>query len=297
MRTSGAYTRGGHKVVLERLGIITDEVSDDLNEGLDFAAKHGLSHVEIRSVGGSNVLSLGDDEIVSIRQRVHEHGLFVSCLASPVFKCALHPARVIARGDMFGASEGTVLQHFLLLERALTVARLLGTNKIRVFSFWREQDPSSCAQEISRHLTRASEMAESAGVTLLLENEPTCNGGFAGEIADIIRTVNSPSLSALWDPGNEVYGGKESPLEGYCRVRSVIKHVHLKDARINSAGHPECLPIGRGSVPFAKQLAMLVDDGYQGLFTLEPHYVPDGGTKKQGCEEALAGLVELLRDL
>ena len=39
------------------LSVLTDEISGDLDAGLRFAAEEGLATVDVRSVGGVNVLS------------------------------------------------------------------------------------------------------------------------------------------------------------------------------------------------------------------------------------------------
>ncbi|MCZ8510866.1 hypothetical protein O9H85_00105 [Paenibacillus filicis] len=50
-------------MILDKVGVITDEVSADLIEALDWTAEQGLKHVEIRMVDGNNVIGLNDDQI------------------------------------------------------------------------------------------------------------------------------------------------------------------------------------------------------------------------------------------
>jgi sugar phosphate isomerase/epimerase len=140
-------------------------------------------------------------------------------------------------------------------------------------------------------------VAERENVLLLLENEPSCNGGFAAEVGRLVRRVASPALRALWDPGNEAFGGRPAFPEGYDAVKDVLGHVHLKDAARMSDGTSRCLPIGGGSVPYAAQIAALERDGYQGLYTLETHYVPEGGTPADGTRLSLEGLRKTLASL
>ncbi|WP_239632266.1 hypothetical protein [Paenibacillus sp. H1-7] len=99
-------------MIWDRLGVITDEVSQHLGEALDWAAANGLKHVEIRMIGGRNVMELSDEEADGVRRETEARGLFVSCLASPVFKCSLDPARPAAAGDTFGQEEQSVQAHF-----------------------------------------------------------------------------------------------------------------------------------------------------------------------------------------
>jgi len=280
----------------ERLGILTDEVLPDFSAALDWIAAQRLKHVEVRVVDGVNVANLNDEQVIRVKREVESRGLFVSAIASPVFKCALDPSRKVETGDTFGQEEESVESHFAKLGRVIEIARMLGTRNIRIFSFWRESDPLAYREEIVGHLKKAAAIAEEAGVLLLLENEPACNGGFAEEVGAIVRAVGSNALKALWDPGNEAYGGRRAFPEGYNHVKDVLAHVHLKDAYIGSDGKPRCVPLGSGNVPLIAQFRALAADGYDGLFTIETHYAPEGGEKLTGTRMTLEALRALLDD-
>jgi len=283
--------------ILNRLGVLTDEVSDRFEEALDWAKEQGLKHVEVRVVNGANAASLTDEQAAEIRREVEVRGLFVSAVASPLFKCALDPDRPVASGDTFGQAEETVEAHFAKLDRMIQLANALGTTRIRVFSFWREADPQAHLSEIVRHLKEAARIAQQAGVQLLLENEPSCNGGFAEEVGTIVAAVDSPALRGLWDPGNEAYGGREAYPAGYACMKDRLSHVHLKDAYMQADGTPRCVPLGSGSVPVISQLRALLADGYTGLFTIETHYRPEGGSRMTGTRMSLDALRAMLREV
>ncbi|MBD2844096.1 sugar phosphate isomerase/epimerase [Paenibacillus sp. IB182496] len=284
-------------MVLDRLGVLSDEVSEHFEEALDWAAEQGLKHVEVRMVDGVNAAALTDEAAGEVRRKVEARGLFVSAIASPLFKCALDPQREVASGDTFGQAEEDVEAHFVKLERVIQIAGLLGTTRIRVFSFWREKQPARYTADIAAHLRRAADIAAAAGVQLLLENEPACNGGYAEEVAALVEAVDSLALRGLWDPGNEAYGGREAYPAGYGRMREALAHVHLKDAYIGADGQPRCVPLGSGDVPVIAQLRALAADGYEGLFTIETHYAPAGGTKRDGTRMTLDALRTLVAAL
>lgn len=285
-----------NQIMWNRLGVLTDEVSVQLAEALDWIKEQQLAHVEIRMVDGHNVISLSDEQVQTVKEEVSKRGLFISAIASPVFKCALDPSRPVASGDTFGQAEESVEAHFDKLKRAFEICKILGTNQIRIFSFWREVAPEQHEQEIVGHLRTAAELAKKHGIVLLLENEPSCNGGFASEVARLTQLVASPNLKVLWDPGNEEYGGRNSHPTGYGEVKAELGHVHLKDALIDSKGVSRCVPIGSGHVPFKEQLQSLQADGYTGLFTIETHYVPEGGTAKDGTALTLEGLRKIVKE-
>src|SRR3712207_379827 len=99
-------------MAVNRLGILTDEVSDRFDDALDWAAEQKLAHVEARVIDGRNVATLTDEQARDVRRRVEARGLFVSAVASPLFKCALDPSRPVASGDRFGQQEEDVEAHF-----------------------------------------------------------------------------------------------------------------------------------------------------------------------------------------
>lgn len=278
---------------LSRLGILTDEVAADVDTALDWAAARGLGHVELRMVDGVNLIELPPERIRRIGQAAAERGIAVSCIASPVFKCALDPTRQVASGDRFGQEEEGVEAHFAKLNRAMDIALQLETRQIRLFSFWRESEPERYTQEIADYLKSAAALAESRGVMLLLENEPACNGGDAEEAAAIVRLVNSPVLRLLWDPGNEAGRGRMVYPDSYERIRDVLHHIHLKDVVIPAAGGRRFVPIGQGRSAYADLLPALCREGYAGQFTLEPHFIPAQGTAADGAGQSLESLLAL----
>jgi L-ribulose-5-phosphate 3-epimerase len=282
---------------LDRLGVITDEVSANFSEALDWAAEQGLKHVEVRVVNGINVANLNDDQVREVRRQVEAQGLFVSAIASPVFKCALDNTREVVSGDTFGQQEEDVEAHFAKLNRVITIAKLLGTTRIRVFSFWREKEPERYQEEIVQHLKRAAQIAEAEGVLLLLENETACNGGYASEVAGIVHSVASPAMKVLWDPGNEAHGGREAYPAGYEVVKADLGHVHLKDAYYRADGTSRSVPLGSGNVPVIAQLKALAADGYNGLYTIETHFIPEGGSQMTGTRMTLDALRALVKEV
>lgn len=281
--------------IRQRLGVITDEVSGNLVEALDWMKAEGLHYAEIRMVDGVNISNVNDEQAKRIVRETEQRGIAVSAVSSPLFKCALDPSREVASGDTFGQEEESVEEHFRKLARTIDIAKQLNTRNIRIFSFWREKEPARYEVEIAAHLRRAAAVAEKEGMLLLLENEMSCNGGTAAEVARLVRRVDSPGLRALWDPGNEQHGTRIAYPDGYREVKELLAHVHLKDARVDD-GRRRCVPIGRGHVAYLEQIRALEADGYRGPYILETHYVPEGGTKMDGTKQSLEGLRALLRD-
>lgn len=284
-------------MVLNRLGILTDEVyPDNFSKSLDWIAEQGLKYIEVRVVDGVNISNMTDEQVAAVRSQIEAKGLTVTAIASPLYKCALDPTRPVASGDVFGQVEESVEAHHEKLSRVIAIAKMLGAGGIRIFSFWREIDPDLYFDDIVAHMKKAAAVAEKEGILLLQENEPACNGGFAEEVSKIVRAVASPAMKVLWDPGNEAYGGRPAFPEGYGFVKDVLAHVHIKDAYVRPDGTSRCVPVGSGNVPFIAQLRALAEDGYEGMFTIETHYIPEGGTKAAGSRMTLDALRVLVEE-
>src|SRR5688572_3267876 len=109
----------------DRVGILTDEVSANFDEALDWVSRQGLKHVEVRVIDGKNVSTLNDEQVRDVRRWIDQRGLYVSGISSPVFKCALDPSRPVASGDTFGQAEESVEAHFGKLDRVIAIAKIL----------------------------------------------------------------------------------------------------------------------------------------------------------------------------
>jgi sugar phosphate isomerase/epimerase len=281
------------------LGIITDEITQDLAQALDFIASYSLAYCELRELWGKNIMNLSPAELDRARQLVEKHHLQVSEIASPLFKYNLPqmPARPSERHDTFMASF-TDQDTEDLLKRSFQIARLLGTEKVRVFSYWRVDDPEKAYPYVRERLAKAAVVAAENHVTLLLENEPTCNVGTGKELGRIIRDINSPALRAMWDPGNAVALSEVPYPDGYSHVRGLFLHMHLKDAaRDPATGRTHWLPVGSGSVDFRGQFQALLRDGYRGTMSLETHYRRTDGNTVESTRESLEGLLRVLRSV
>src|SRR5262249_6829084 len=131
--------------------------------------------------------------------------------------------------DQFGA-DFTYEQQDELLDRAFELTRVLNVDRIRIFDFWRLDDPKPYRAAIDGKLLAAAEKAEKRGVTLLLENEFACNTATAVESARTLDAVRSPNFQLNWDPGNAANRGETPYPDGYSHLpKDRIGYMHCKD--------------------------------------------------------------------
>ena len=85
-----------------RLAILTDEVSQELEEVIRFAREERLEGIEVRSLFGRAFKDLTKEDLKSIATAAKDAGLAIAGCASPVFKCDLDsPAEIAAHVDLF----------------------------------------------------------------------------------------------------------------------------------------------------------------------------------------------------
>lgn len=282
-----------------KLGVITDEISEDLDQALDFLAAYSLTHCELREISKKNIMNLSQEELTRARDLIRKRGFRVSDIASPLFKYNLPemPARENEKRDTFSATF-TDQDTDDLLRRAFEIARLFDTNKIRIFSYWRVDEPEKAYPHVRDRLAKAAAMAGKEKMLLVLENEPACNVGSGKELGRLLREVNSPHLRGVWDPGNVTMLGEIPYPDGYREVRGLFAHMHVKDAKRNpQTGKLDWVPVGDGMVDFHGQFKALREDKYEGTMSLETHYRRPDGNRMESTRESLKGLLKVLGEI
>lgn len=88
-----------------RLAIITDEVSQELDDVLRFATEFKLDGIEVRSLFGHAFKDLTRDALELIAKKTRDAGLAIAGVATPVFKCDLDShADIAAHVELFKRS-------------------------------------------------------------------------------------------------------------------------------------------------------------------------------------------------
>lgn len=241
-----------------RLGVITDEVSQDFEVALDFAKNYGLGCVELRSAYEKGPFDYTEEDILKIKAISDRYGIPVTAISSPMFKCEY--------------SEENIRLHTEKFLRLLDFADILGAKKIRCFDFLAND---ALTPEMIRDAYQAALCAAKAhGIQILIESEPTTNCHCCADIARLVNTVKHPNFLALYDPGNNIYATDEIPFpDGYLAIKDVLGHVHIKDAKREN-GQVIATAVGEGAVDYKGLFKTLKEIGYSGDIMLETHYRP-----------------------
>jgi sugar phosphate isomerase/epimerase len=281
-----------------RLSVINDEITQDFGRAAEVAAQEfGLRLIEVRAMWGKNVMRLDAKEVAEVRRVLEKYRLRVSSIASPIFKVDWPGAplsRFSPKRDQFGA-DFTFEQQDELLERGFELARALRVDRIRIFDFWRLDDPKPYRAAMDEKLNGAADKARRRGVTLLVENEPACNTATGAEAARTLDAVRSPNFRLNWDPGNAASRGEIAYPDGYSRLpKDRIGYMHCKDVVRGADGKYEWMKMGGGIIDYVGQYRALKRDGYRGVVSLETHW-RGAGTPEESTRQSMAGMKELLR--
>ena len=268
-----------------KLGLVTDEVSDDLQEALEIAKSWGLDCIELHRVWGKNICDVDAATLSKAMRIVRESGLTVTNIDSLTLRCSLD-------------DDEEYSEHIKHLKRSIEVAPLFDTNVVRLFSFWKVDNVEDKWERIFEKMELPIKIAEQAGMMLGFENVSSGNIGTSDDLVRLFDHFRSPNLKLIWDPGNAYASGEEKPFpDGYEKVKSKIIHIHLKDAVIDDQGKNVWKPVGQGAVGYGKHLEGLLKDNYAGVVALETHCTSASGSKIEGTKESLDGVMGILKDL
>ncbi len=292
-----AIARGDTASRTSHLAAINDEIGLTPRETIAFAKQYGIQWLEMRAAQIPNQPQycemLPESALRDLKKLLSDNGLAVTVLDSSLLKCAL-PGTVAVKREMFyvnyfaklGLTDEMLFRDRLdLLKRDMDAAHALGTSNIRVFGFWRVQEPAQVLSRIADVLSEMSEIAHTGGFRLLLENESSTCVGTSAETAEIFRRVRSPGLGLNWDPQNSA-ALKDVPFpDGYAKLpKDRIFNVHVKAEGLFG---PKT-PLDWGSI-----MRALLKDGYAGKFSLETHR-GDGPENIKVSHECMEKMIHLI---
>lgn len=234
------------------LSAFADEAADSLDGQIEALKEAGIAFIEPRSIDKKGILDLTEEELVAVRRKLDEAGIRTGSLGSPIGKYGIH--------EDFESYKET-------FERALTACRILGTDKMRMFSFFVEREElSEVRTEVLRRLRCLTERAAEAGVTLCHENESRIYGQMPKEVGDLLASI--PALRGIYDPANYIVNGAD-PEEGLHATLPSFLYMHVKDASFEDGS---ILPAGEGDGRIGEMLSLI--DAHTNapvMLTVEPH--------------------------
>lgn len=230
-----------------------DEISPDTTLQFEHLNKLNIEYFEPRGIDGKNISDLTLDEVYALKQKMDKYGIKVSSIGSPIGKIFIT--------DDFEP-------HIKKLDHTIKIAKILGTKYIRMFSFFipKGEDAGNYRDEVIKRLKAMTSLAEKENIILLHENEKEIYGDIASRCVDVIESVNSPNLKAVFDPANFVQCGEDT-IKAYDMLKDHIEYMHIKDALCDGT----VVPAGHGNGNVEYILTKLSKIDYEGFLSLEPH--------------------------
>ncbi|MCM1188229.1 MAG: sugar phosphate isomerase/epimerase [bacterium] len=258
----------------EKISGFSDEIAEDVDTQFRVLNKLGIRYFEPRGINGKNISALSDEETEELKEKMAAYGIRVSSVGSPIGKVKL---------------EADFEEHFAQFRRVVEIAEKLGASYIRMFSFYHEGGKDWTAGERAEVLARLRRMigyAAEHGVVLLHENEKDIYGDTVERCVDLMEELGCGHFRAVFDPANFVQCGQDTK-EGYERLKAHIAYMHIKDAFL-ADGRVVPAGLGDGNVEYI--LRSLLESGFDGYLSLEPHLGSFAGLKDLELDDKMTGL-------
>lgn len=233
-----------------------DEASPMLAGQIAAMKRNGLQGLEIRGVDGTNISDISLEKAVQVRKQLDDAGLAVWSIGSPIGKISI---------------EDDFEPHLAKFRHTLALAKILGAENIRLFSFYVPADADSYRDTVIERLREFVCIAEDTGITLCHENEKGIYGDTVARCLEIYNAI--PQLRAVFDPANFVQC-EQHPLDAWEKLSGYVKYLHIKDA----AADGKIVPAGMGVGHIPEIVAQYARRGGDAV-TLEPHLAVFEGLK------------------
>jgi len=233
---------------------------------VQLAAENRYDGVELRTIEGTNdLLSLPDfapGAVEATRRKFDDAGLAIPCLDTSVLIES-------GSGDDFD-------HHIDEAKRYAMLASELGAPLIRIFAGPQEgvEDPKSFFPEVAKGLAILTDVVHELGATAVIETHGTLSK--SADLLEVFSYGVGENIGVLWDLMH-TYRHGESLETSYSGLKSLIKHVHVRDAAGMNAEDKDYVLTGQGIAPLPELIALLEADDFEGYvsFEWEKFWVPD----------------------
>ncbi len=250
-----------------------DEAAADLAGQIRATKELGWSNIESRNIDAANIHDIPDEAFDAACGALEAAGVKINCFGSAIANW----------GKQITDPFDVTLEE---IARAIPRMQRLGTKLIRIMSYAVLRDRGPDDQMEQERFARLREIVKrfaGAGVTAVHEN--CANYGGMGWRYTLKMLDSVPGLKLVFDTANPVgtrdFAGpdaekRQSAWEFYEHVRDHVVYVHVKDCRFvawtdGTFSDCEYTWPGEGDGDVARVVRDLIDRGYDGGFSMEPH--------------------------
>jgi len=214
--------------------------------------KHEIDLLEFPGFNGKNVSKLTDDEVHTAKRMMDDAGISLSALGSPRGRYPI---------------EADFAMHRVSFQRGLELAQTLGTDKVRMFSFFISSgsDAVSWSGKVIDQLGEMLDMVEKENILLCHENEKGIYDDTDDRCVNLLETFQM--LECVFDPANFIQCSV-NVFPAFERMVKRITYMHIKDVLIESGA---VVPAGNGDADFATLISRFRMLDQPMVLTLEQH--------------------------
>jgi len=258
------------------ISAFADEASPNIHEQIEALKKNNITHIEPRGLGdGKSINNITPADARELRKLLDDAGIGVS-----------------AAGTGYGKIHVTddFEPHFEAFKNTVEVANILGTKKIRMFSFYFTDidNYDEYKDEAFRRVGALCDYSLAQGIKCCHENEGGIYGDIPERCLELFQAVGD-KLGGVFDPANFIHNGVEI-LPAYDLLEPYIDYMHVKDARFADR---ITTPAGMGDANFTELLRRFNEKDGERFLTIEPHLKVFEGLN---ALEADGGSVQRLED-
>lgn len=236
------------------ISAFADEIDPIFEKQISGVKECGIDFIEIRGINGKNISEYSLDEVKEIKKFLDKENIKISSIGSPIGKIKI---------------TDPIDEHIEVFKNILEMTKILETKYIRLFSFFMPSD--ACEKnrdEVLKRMDMLVKCAKDYDVILLHENEKDIYGDTPLRCKDIIESIGSPKLKAVFDPANFVQCDCKVFPDTYNIMAPYIEYMHIKDALFSTK---KVVPAGHGDGMIKDILSKLKEKNYEGFLSLEPH--------------------------
>lgn len=226
------------------LSAFSDEANMSLSGEIAALKRNDIPYMEARFVNGKNFVECTVEEAKEYAKELVDGGITVWSFGSPIGKVDIDV-------DFSKCLEK--------VKHAAEIARVLGTDKMRIFSFFNAYKQK---EKVFEYLSKMVETAKSFGVELYHENEKEIYGDTLARVTEIMQNVSG--LKYIYDPANYLQVGEKAE-DTLNALHDKTDYFHIKDVRVKTG---TLVPAGYGDGKMDELVARIKDEK---VLTLEPH--------------------------
>ena len=227
-----------------KLSAFSDEADNRLDGQIEALKRNGITYTELRNLDGKSVADLTEEEAKSVKARLDAAGIRVWSIGSPLGKVDISCG--------FNAYKQKV-RHICKL------ANILGTDKIRMFSFFNAYGEKD---KVIAYLREMVAIGKEYGVKMCHENEKDIYGDTVERVEELLENVDG--LYSVYDPANFLQCG-EPAQKSLDALHSKAEYFHIKDVVFDTG---ELVPAGYGDGKIDELIARIDGDK---VLSIEPH--------------------------